>query len=73
MLVSRELEGVMAGARLYNLAGELIAGGEDPGRRGRFEVQARSELASGAYVLVFEQRAGGSVIRTRVIKMAVVR
>ena len=58
-------------ARLYNLAGEMIAQSTDPAQKGVLRFPGGS-LASGVYVLKVEKLSGAAVVVRTTLKVAVV-
>ena len=68
-----KMMGAAAGCRMYNLAGELVAQGDDYAGTGRIVLSETRSLASGSYLARFEARIGGAVVKARLIKVAVVR
>lgn len=58
-------------ARLYNLAGEMIAQSTDPAHKGVIRFPG-GNLASGVYVLKLEKLSGAAVVVRTTVKVAVV-
>jgi hypothetical protein len=66
--VSPQYSGV---ARLYNLAGEMVAEAADPGHSGILRFSAH-DLASGVYMADVEKLYGGTMVTRILVKVAVV-
>jgi hypothetical protein len=71
-------QGFSAGCTLYDLSGEAVVRGADPGGSGRIgipsgTVSAAQSLANGVYLLEFRQMKGGSVAERSITKIAVIR
>lgn len=59
-------------ARLYNLAGEMVAAGNDPRGAGLLVIPF-SQLSGGVYFVNFEMKSGPRVVGRRIIKISLVR
>lgn len=64
--------GLAGRARLYNLAGELVAQGMDDGGSGRLGLSMPG-LAGGIYLVEFEIRDGSALLARRSLKAAIIR
>ena len=67
------LMGTEVYCQVYSLTGAWVGCGADPQRQGRIVLQTPSVLASGTYLVHFEIRQQGLVIKARILKLAVVR
>jgi hypothetical protein len=62
----------VATARVFNMAGELVGQGEDPGGSG-WIVLRTDNLASGVYIVKVANQRGGATVSQRILKVAVIR
>ncbi len=60
------------GARLYNLAGELIGWANDPAQSGTLSFGTRG-LSSGVYVVKLEKFSGGTGVARAILKVSIVQ
>jgi hypothetical protein len=67
------LEGREPRVELYDLAGEKVAEGVDPGRTGKIEITGGKALSGGVYLCRFELMSESMVYQARVLKVAILR